>query len=433
MIQFFTVFSFFLTFLFIGQLKSGYIDNRNLPLWSFPFHLTKDKPSAFQVRAFAITANKAYDYFGNGSNDYGKDYSLCDLEGRYNLARVAKQLELAGYKNPLQDDLRTLDSIPFDSKGKIQAHGLWFGWFLCPNEYSFLGIDFAVLNASSSRRYKLKRSYRLAFGNNVSDALTWQLYRDRQEVSLELDLCGDQYSITGVSDLDFYLGLQNRFEYCLKLRSLNLEARVGTLIPVSYKDNVFEPAAISLTGEGKYGIYGRIDITAELCEDWNLYFWTEVLGRTPRCQNFRMLVDTKDFKNNFAIGVPQGYAPLIGEFIVKPGLTFGLGFWADFAYLRDGWGVNGGYTLIHHEQDNWQLNCQDKPQYKSSFYQYERLTTWDAEWFTVGLFHNPMLTQEGWCRYLPVFYFDWSIPVKMLIAKNAPKTNRISLGLEYNF
>jgi hypothetical protein len=44
-----------------------------------------------------------------------------------------------------------------------------------------------------------------------------------------------------------------------------------------------------------------------------------------------------------------------------------------------------------------------------------------------------MLTEDGWCRYLPVFYFDWSIPVKMLIAKNVPKTNRVSIGLEYNF
>ena len=29
-------------------IKAGYIDNRDLPLWSFPFHVNSEKASAFQ-------------------------------------------------------------------------------------------------------------------------------------------------------------------------------------------------------------------------------------------------------------------------------------------------------------------------------------------------------------------------------------------------
>lgn len=413
--------------------KSGFIDNRNLPLWSYPFHITCEKPSGIQIRAFALTARNAYDSTGNDKNSYNKGASIPDLWGCYNLARVAKQLELAGYPNPLQEEFRHLANIPFDSKGRIQGQGVWFAWYQSITPCTFLGIDFSVLNASADARYCLKRSLKLALANNTTDSIIWQLYRDRQEVNQELGLNGEQYSVSGFSDIDAFIGINKRIEYCLKLRSLTMSARIGTLLPIGERDNVFDPVSLSLSGVGKYGIYGRVDANAELCEDWNISFWAELLGRTPRTQKMRLLVNRIDNKQNSNIGVPQAYAPLIANVKVEPGITFGLGIWGDFAYLKDGWGLNGGYTMIHHADDDWTILGDTCPNRPPSFGPYNRLTGWDAEWITVGVFHNPMLTEEGWCRYLPVFYFDWSIPVHLLIAKNVPKTNKISLGFEFDF
>lgn len=421
-----------LTIILFSNIKAGYIDNKNLPLWSFPFHVNYEKPSAVQVRGFVITARDAYDYTGNDKNNYGSGYSVSDLWGRYNLARVAKQLELAGYPNPLQDEYKTLTDIPFDSKGRIQSQGIWFGWYQTVCENSFFGLDFAVLNASSEARYCLKKSIKLALGNNLTDSIIWQLYRDKDQVNEILGLSGEQYSVFGISDLDLYLGYQRRIDYCLKLRSLGISARLGTLFPTGKKANVFEPTSISLGAVGKYGIYGRLDFNAELCEDWNIYLWTELLGRTPQYGKERLLVNYKDNKDSSGVGVPEGYAPLVANVKIDPGITFGLGLWLDFAYLRDGWGVNGGYTIIHHAKDDWYVGCTypDKPYNDKA---YRNLTGWDAEWISVGIFHNPMNTESGWCRYLPVFYFNWDIPLKILVANNVPKTNRVSLGFEYDF
>jgi len=214
-----------LTIILFSNTKAGYIDNKNLPLWSFPFHVNCEKPSAVQVRGFVITARDAYDYTGNDKNNYGSGYSVSDLWGRYNLARVAKQLELAGYPNPLQDEYKTLTDIPFDSKGRIQSQGIWFGWYQTVCENSFFGLDFAVLNASSEARYCLKKSIKLALGNNLTDSIIWQLYRDKDQVNEILGLSGEQYSVFGISDLDLYIGHQRRIDYCLKLRSLGISAK----------------------------------------------------------------------------------------------------------------------------------------------------------------------------------------------------------------
>lgn len=407
-------------FLFFSVSINALIDNRYFPLYRQRYTRQPDKLSIFDTNVFLMTASRA-----RGFDD--KPIGIPELDGKYDLIRVGKALEITGKENPVPDEWQSKNQLLLDMNGKLSAQGFWIGYEQALTNWFSPGISFYFMSASS--RYEFV----------IPDILRRELKLDQNrgsEIVLEktiakandlLGITDNQFKKSGVPDIDLYIRFGIVRDYVHKFRKIDLGFTIGMLIPSGPKIEINNPASVPFGANGHWGLYFDGEAFLELKDDFIVGLWIQFVKRFEKTSIRRIPVN----------GEPLRFGALVGPVQVNPGLTFGISPFVDLEGIRDALGVKARYTFIHHAEDHW-IDVRDDQTIPSMLFTTDGIEThsvsrsWINEYITLSLIYN--FANEAKCRkFTPIVYLDWDIPVRILASKNICKTHRVSLGFEFSF
>jgi hypothetical protein len=391
----------------------GIYDNRFIPFWGRPYIVNPERWDYVSVDVFFATAKNA---FGLTDTEIG----LPQLYGEYNQASVGRAFVVVGQANPLPSRFQNAKII-WQQEGKLLAQGVEF--FAQKRLYGdlFAGIY----------TYFMRVDTVSAFFLNVNDSEGFNpsepgdralLDRTRRMMNIDAGLTtGDHAKQFGFGDIDVYLMWQHYWPYCLKFRSIRAQASVGALVPSGVKRNIDEPTSIPFGGNGFWGIYGAVETEFEIKEDWKLggflraskRFTATTCERIPLCD------------------VPYPYSPLVADVTINPGPTFVGMAWVSFESIHKGLGARLLFTVRRHWADSWQVPACTAA-VATACDRIKNLSNWGSDYITLNVFYDFGRTKAQ-AEGEPIVFFAWDVPANMLVTRNTLKTNKIILGVEFNF
>lgn len=386
-------------------------DNRFFPLIQKPFISVPGRPSHIGAYLYATTASKAI-------NSMEQNIGIPELYGKFDLGALALAFDQVGLPDPLRSDLRG-QTLPFEMAGSIQAQGLEFCYYQSICQIGGVGLNWLVMH-SNSRQDFLARPF------PTVDVLV--LDATRREMFQEMGLNEAQANQSGMGDLDLYMRLGYFWDYTLKFKRIDAGFRFGTLIPSGVTTTLNSPASVPFGGNGFWGLYGQLESEFEFKEDMKGGLMFRLSKRFAKTQCQRMPV-----KGTF-IGKesePYIFSPLIGNVKITPGFNFVFMPYAQLENLRAGLGVRLLYTLTSHWQDTWCDERSDKT-IPVDLGMVDRLSSWKSDYISLSVFYDFGKVKAQ--RSLdPILIFTWDIPSLFFSSEKTPTTNKVSLGLEYNF
>lgn len=388
-------------------------DNRIFPLYPHIYSRTLEKPSVFSTDLFYMVAS-------HGIYDED-DVGIPEIFGTYDLDKLAQAVQLLGQPNPFigtNFDIYTGREMPYNLRGKIETQGLAF--FIGPaafNEYISFGASFFFMHAFSRIHFQLaKNSLALSFEREL------ELDRLRSAVQDSVGLQAPIWNKVGFSDIDAYMRVGKVWEYCYKLKRLDVGARFGIMIPTGLTRMIDNPASVPFGGNGHFGVYGAIDCEVELKEDWKVGLLVRGNKRITKTMHERVPI--------------AGEHPLFGAFAgplkVNPGATGIFVPYASMEDIRDGLGLQGQYTVVVHGDD---AISDPRAQDRTPELQLKKINAvsdWVSEYLTFVLFYDfAKVKKDNW--YAPIVTLMWDMPVNFFLAERVSKTNRVSLGVLVSF
>lgn len=394
-------------------------DNRFFPLYKRNYTRTCERQSAVMVDGFIMSGNKA---FSEGDSD---DSGIYEVFGKYDQWKVAEALIATGSGNPFinvpgidpnkyigQEILWTMD-------GKIQSQGVAIQWdqYLC--KYVSIGCSWFFMHLFSRNNFLLPQTTIEKLGIMPEEAI--RLDQIRRNMNKQLGLEPAKNDIVGSSDLDPYIRLGGVWDYTVKFKRIDAGVRFGGLIPTGKIRNIFNPASLPFGGDGKWGIYASLDIQLDLKHDW-------IVGAVVR---FNQRFEQNQLQRVPVVGEQPLYAASIDRVHIEPGFTFIFTPYFQFDHLRSGFGIGGQYTMVIHRQDDWTIQ-NPANNFPEKLANVVGTSDWRAEYLTVDAFYDFAKVGLTSC-YVPIVSVKWDIPVKLFLAKGIAKTNRLSIGVHYDF
>ena len=408
--------SFFILILLLTHIfynNAALIDNRFLPLFRPMFKRSCQRRSAGGSNVFFLIANQSL------GND-GKEIGLPEVNGKYDLLKVAKSLEIIGKPNPLSTQFRIASKLELDLEGKLEGQGAWLG-YECNFFNNFaLGFSFYVMHLSTRENFVIPDSLRQDLKLNRGSEII--LEKELRETNNLLGLNTFQFNKTGVSDLDLYLRFGVVRDYFYKFRKIDFGIDIGCLFPSGMATDINNPISIPFGGDGHFGFYGLMDLTLELKEDLSVGFWFEILQRLKKTQIKRMPVNNE----------PLQFGPIIGPACVNPGVTIGFSPFVSLDDIRDGFGFKVKYSLIFHGEDDWTDKRKDRT-IATDLGSIVELSEWSSEYFTFTLLYDFAKGATKPRKFAPIVYLEWDRPSSIFKGEQFAKTNRVSFGFEFSF
>lgn len=386
-----------------------FYDNRFFPLTLYPYVTYYDHDAYATIGTFITTSSSAFE------RDE-REMPLFNIYGKYDQKELALAMVQAGYSNPFvdagqEDFLQSRNTIPWGMNGKIQSQGLYFGAQYGCSKYITLGFEWYMMRANS----------RINFALTESRERLGELDLIRRSMNEILGINGGYVDEAGMGDLDLYFRVGNDWDYTLKFRHIMLGLRLGLLAPAGKRINLCEPASIPFGGNGHWGLYFMGDGEFELKEDWKLGLYIGISKRLPRTQLRRMPIGNE----------PLNFGVVVGDVRVNPGITFMFAPYFSVENLREGLGARIQYTYERHAEDTWgDRRCDTtipvnlRPVVSAS--------SWSGGHVTLtGLYDfGKMKVNRG---AEPIIYLAWDVPLNVFSTQRIAKTNKISIGIEFNF
>lgn len=399
------------------NLSAGVIDNRYLPQFD-PMYLRKAEPmGSFDLNLLAMSGERGHD-------NRGKKVNYPEIMGKYNLSQVALGLQKTQGINFLRPEWQPLNDIIWDMEGKLQAQGVHLGVERQIADWLAVGMQLDVLHVSSRIDFLINSDTK--FMLKLDPGSTLELYRALSDTNRALGLSADQWSKSGISDIDLYLRFSIIREYVLKCRQVDAGVKLGTYLPSGVCRDLNNPASVPFGGNGHTGIYVEFDLNLEVKEDWFVGVWAQVVHRLPLTQELRMPAASSDKPEILTFGT------VTGRGWVDVGTTFGIQPFLVLRDLADGFGVRLAYTYRHHSSDWWADLRSDKTiaTYLSGV---RELTKWQSEYVTIGLIYNLWETDDERRGPVPMFYLNWDQPVGVFGDSGSVATHRATMGIEVDF
>lgn len=384
------------------------IDNRFLPFYHTIYIRTFEKRSNLDSNFFMM--------FAHGSRcDNNEDKSLFNFYGKYDLINIANSLEATGKCNPLKPEWQVATEIPFDIAGKIDAQGLWFGTEINLNKCLYFGVRGAGLRLNSSQIFNISETIEKDLHLDAGGKI--QLDIERRNSTNLLDINSEQWSVTGLTDIDMYFRWGKIVEYSRKFKLIDSGLSLGVLIPTGVKRDIYNSASIPLGGNGLTGLYVMGDLHLEFMEDWWFGGWVQLVHRFSKTQKTRIPYNLE----------PEQYGALIQDVKIDSGLTFGACAYFRVLDFRKGLGGQLEYTIVKHFEDEFpsisNVTVANSLEKKSS---------WLHEYFTAGILYD-MHHAINCKKFDPYLYVNLDAPVFFAGSGEVPKTYRLSIGIEVNF
>ena len=237
----------------------------------------------------------------------------------------------------------------------------------------------------------------------------------------ELGITSTTFNEVGVGDVVVYLSIYDVHEYKYKFRKIDWGAYFGIIIPSGTRENISNIASIPFGGPyGSWGWFIAPRAEFELREDLKFGIQGRLTQRLDKC-----------FVGRIPTGKEQPlFAPVIGSINVDIEPTLSLAAYFAFEDLRAGFGAQAKYTLSYHEHDFFRAKIKNSPlipKFKDMNY----FSGWTQEYGTIRLFYD--IGHDKTWQYRPIVYFTWDIPMNHLGGRGFAKTNRVSIGCNFNF
>ncbi|KKP26904.1 MAG: hypothetical protein UR12_C0035G0008 [candidate division TM6 bacterium GW2011_GWF2_30_66] len=399
--------------LFSSNVFSNVYDNRFLPLYKRPYTKRVDKYSRFGASFFVASADHAM-----GMN--GEEVMIPKVFGDYEMQNIGKALVVLGKPNPLLDEFQNL-SLPFDIDQKINAQGLSVVYDQHIWKYLYAGTSLYLMRLHSNYSFIFDKG---KSGLNRASGFT-DIYDYMSKLHNAIGVTGNNYNKVGMGDMDAYIRIGNVWDYLYKMQRIDAGFSLGLLLPTGEKRCLNIPSSIPFGGNGHWGIYGQIDTELGLKDDMKLLIMLRLSKRFSKVQNDRIPV----------AGEQSLFGALIAPVKVDPGLTFIFSpqFW--WENLRKGFGIRVGYTLAYHQCDSW---CDYRPEIDKKAVLVENFnfisnpSSWANDYLNLSAYYEFFSDVEN-RRVAPVVSLTWDWPTFFLVGKNAPKTQKVSLGLDLVF
>ena len=399
---------------FVLYVHSAYpmvYDNRFIPLFEYWGVQPDGYRTWYAVDYMMATAHSA---IGKREQNIG----LPEIAGAFDLGQLAAAYDLVygPETDPLESEFRGLD-LPYNVGGKIQAQGVVLSAYQKICDWWYLGGSVAFLRTNTREDFALNRKeVHLVLTPGLEATLDSQMRELFTAIGLE-----NRSAQLGISDIDFFTRFCYCDEYVFKCRRVDMGIRTGIYIPSGQRHILSQPTSIPFGGNGHFGWYLQGDGFFDLKEDLKAGVMMRVIKRFAKTVTERLPVE----------GEPYIYAPLIGPVSINPGVTLVFSPYIMLEGVRKGLGLAGHYTLVHHSQDEWKNErAQAKP--RTKFLGPITLSEWGYDYFTIQIFYDfgKVKTVRS---FDPILSLRWDIPAMLYITSNVPKTQRISLGVEWAF
>jgi len=411
--------SLLIVLLVSAKAFSNVYDNRFFPLFKRPFSKKdEDKYSRFGASFFATSADCAM-----GTHDeeiriprlfgvFGRD-EVC-----YNLERIGHALVLMGKPNPLRDEYQN-KNLPWIIGQKVSAQGMSFVYDQHIWKYLYAGVSFMFMRVHSNYSFIFDRS-----GFHLKDEQLSDVHDALCCLHNAIGIKGHGYNQTGVGDMDAYLRVGHIWDRQYKMRRIDAGLSIGFLIPTGKEICLELPSSVPFGGNGHWGMYAQVDAELGLKEDMKLLLMFRASKRRSKTKLRRVPIAKEH--------------PLFGALIapveVDPGVTlvFSPQFW--WESLRDGFGLRAGLTLVYHDNDCWK-DCRGtkaKEAVPSDLSCINESSKWATDYINLSAYYD-FYDETDEKRFAPVISLTWDWPISFFIAKNVPKTHRVSLGFDILF
>ncbi len=381
-------------------------DNRFFPLIQYPYITVEGRPSHLAAALFATTASKS---FGENETEIGTP----ELFGKYDQRELANSIVKTGKPNPLPSQFQLIE-LPWNMEGKIQAQGVQFSYRQALNDWLAVGLYGMAMRSDSSLEFFCN------FGTTTSEQKQ-ELARIRSDMNSSIGVVCPHAHQAGLGDLDLYLRAWYDWDYTFKFRNIIAGLRFGTLIPTGVRRSLASPLSVPFGGNGHWGLYVSGDAEFELKEDMKAGLLFRISKRLAKTMCHRMPVCKE----------PEIFGAVVGAARVNPGPTFIVAPYLSFENLREGFGVRLQYTFTEHRKDCWKDERSDKS-VPVNLESIMNRSSWISSYVTLNAFYDfgKVKVEHG---FDPILIFSWDVPVTFFDAHGIVKTNKISLGLEYNF
>jgi hypothetical protein len=393
-------------------------DSRFGPFYNRYASRTWFHPSECFLDGFVMTGNDAFDH-----DDEDKDIGIFDTLGIFDENKEASAVVAVGLPDPFSffPTLQKYQGQPiiWDMHGKIQTQGISLQWDQHIWRYLWIGGSCFFMHVYSRNDFELNMETIKRLVISVDDQL--RLDDMRRLMNVMLGLRAPVYNKTGFSDIDFYIRGGNIWEYFCKCRRIDAGLRAGIIFPSGHARIIDNPSSIPFEGDGHWGVYTTFDFEIELKEDWKFGGHARLNKRFAKTKTERMPV----------VGEQQLFGAVQGDARINPGYTFIAAPYVRLENIRDGFGLQAGYTVAYHTKDSW-TDKRPVQTPATMLEENDKKSQWTSEYVTVDAFYDCNRFVPG-CPFDLMASFKWDIPLRLFCAKGSVKMNRVMLGVEFNY
>jgi hypothetical protein len=413
----------FLSIQMVSLLPSHTI-NKHFPFLESPNGYTTTRNSTTSCHLFLTSASTAFRQSDGGT------ISIPSLEGSYDLQNlifsIQEATENSSY-NPFQDEIGYTDwnekTMKFSVDGKVKSRGITLEHQqrIPGTKHFYFGAKAPLMDVNTSQRFAIDREGSDVSVRNATSGEATMLDRVRREVHSDLGLRGDDWSTSGLGDIDAYVRFNKTLDHKLKFRTINFNLRSGVLIPTGKKRDYNYPSSVPFMGASHWGLYLDMLSELELKQNWRFGFLWGITKLFKKTDRTRISVYRE----------PAPFSRLIGDLEIDPGITFQLAPYFTLENVSDGLNLQVRYSYISHRKDSFYDARTDKSLH--SYLQREDTNRWTkriaSQWkmhyLTFQLHYDSKEAMQNWW-FTPDVYFVYDYPLQ---GRGPSKVHQLSLGV----
>ncbi len=434
--------AFFLTI--IDNLCATHNGNRYFPFFEKPEDYGYHDKQVLDTSFFMTFASTA---FSRTRSTVG----IPELWGQYDLNAIITSYQAAGdpgFVNPFIAKYGPgfdLVSAPFKVSQRIRSRGVTFSYkypYKISDEHHLLfGFWMPVIHLDTTCRYQFlsekfqEQSLPRALTDKEQADLNVTMDKIRRQTHDLIGFNQNAWQKGGLGDLDLFAMYNFYTDHKLLMRSINVNGRLGLIVPTGgFADNDV-PTSIPFMGNGHWGLYFDFVPEFELKQDVKVGLMVGFLGQFRKTMVRRIAVYQE----------PDIFSSLVGDIQVDPGFTFKISPYLILENLTDGLSVQGRYTYLRYGQDEFHDVRKDKivPSYLSrtpavditqeainaNIADKENKTRRRSHYVTLQFLYDAKKALQNWSLD-PTIYVAYDIPVG---GSAICKTHQVSCGVELHF